>query len=112
MSANMIPQPWKSFLEELDGALTQGVVLHCLGGFVIRVLYDRPIPTSDIDVVQIVPQSGYDELIQLAGVGSKLYKKYQLYIELAGIAKTPDDYETRLSEMFCGNSETPAIVCP
>jgi hypothetical protein len=102
MSANIIPEPWKSFLNEVDEALTQEVLLHCLGGFVIRMLYDRPVPTADIDVVHIVPQSGYDELMRLAGEGSKLYDKYDLYFQLAGIAKTPDDYEARLKEMFEG----------
>lgn len=102
MSANTIPEPWKSFLEELDGALTEKLILHCLGGFVIRMLYDRSIPTSDVDFVQIVPQSGYEELMRLAGEGSELYNKHKLYFELTGIAKTPDDYEERLQEMFEG----------
>jgi hypothetical protein len=103
MPANSIPEPWNSFLHEVDEALTQEVLLHCLGGFVIRMLYDRPLPTADVDVVQIVPQSGYDQLMRLAGEGSKLYAKYKLYFQVSGIAKTPDDYESRLVAMFEGN---------
>lgn len=67
MPANSIPEPWKSFLHEVDEALTQEVFLHCLGGFVIRMLYDRPLPTADVDIVEIMPQSAYDELMRLAG---------------------------------------------
>jgi hypothetical protein len=34
-----IPEPWFSFLEELDNIATLPVRLHCIGGFVVTMRY-------------------------------------------------------------------------
>ena len=37
MSSKSIPEPWYSFLADLDAALTEEVELHSLGGFVVTM---------------------------------------------------------------------------
>jgi len=34
-----IPKPWDAFLKDLDRSLEEPVELHCLGGFVLTMLY-------------------------------------------------------------------------
>jgi hypothetical protein len=53
-----IPQPWKAFLEELDEAMAADPALggatahlHCIGGFVVSVLYGLPRSTNDLDII-------------------------------------------------------------
>jgi hypothetical protein len=33
------PEPWHSFFAEIAGAFDHPVVLHCIGGFAIAMLY-------------------------------------------------------------------------
>ena len=42
------PEPWLSFLIEIDPAFDQPVALHCIGGFTIAILYGLPRPTVDV----------------------------------------------------------------
>ena len=51
MPPEKLLDPWRSFFDEIDAALTQEVVLHCLGGFVAKILYDLPRETADVDVL-------------------------------------------------------------
>ena len=44
MPSKSIPEPWQSFLSAIDASLHEDVELHCLGGFVITVLYDLVRP--------------------------------------------------------------------
>lgn len=48
-SASSPPEPWRSFLKELDELLKGPVELRCLGGFVITQQYGIGRETSDID---------------------------------------------------------------
>jgi len=49
------PEPWHSFLKELD-ALAIGIVdFQCLGGFVVTQLYGLKRSTGDLDVLSIAP---------------------------------------------------------
>jgi hypothetical protein len=50
-----IPEPWRSFLREIDEAVKEAVSLVCMGGFVVTHLYGFSRPTSDIDTLSIVP---------------------------------------------------------
>jgi hypothetical protein len=34
-----VPEPWVSFLKELDALVTEPVRLDCIGGFVVTMLY-------------------------------------------------------------------------
>jgi hypothetical protein len=71
--------PWGEFLDELDEALSEPIELHCIGGFVISLLYGLPRPTGDVDYISAVPHNRIEELEQLAGRGSKLARKYKVY---------------------------------
>jgi hypothetical protein len=46
-----IPEPWLSFWKEIDESLSSPVEFHCLGGFVITLLYGLERSTADIDVI-------------------------------------------------------------
>ncbi len=50
-----IPEPWLSFLRELDAAAREDVRLDCMGGFVIAMVYGFSRPTGDLDVLEIAP---------------------------------------------------------
>jgi hypothetical protein len=94
------PEPWRSFLAELDGQLKGRVELRCLGGFVVAQQYGVGRETSDIDFVSVIAQSSDDNIEILAGLGSRLYRKYKLYMQYVGIATPPADYANRLVRMF------------
>jgi hypothetical protein len=58
MRAEAVPaEPWRSFLQELDGLLKGPVELRCLGGFVVTQQYGIGRETSDIDFLTGVAQS-------------------------------------------------------
>lgn len=100
---NKIPEPWKSFLMEIDAVLEQETQFHCLGGFVIAMLYNLKRETSDLDFISCIPQETDLKVYELAGEGSKLHKKYGVYLDSVKIATVPDNYEDRLTEMFPGD---------
>jgi hypothetical protein len=102
MPPEKLPEPWRSFFGEIDAALNQELILHCLGGFVAKVLYDLPRETSDVDVLPLTSSSDIDLVIASAQEGSTLHKKYGVYLQVVGVATVPDEYESRLSEMFPG----------
>ena len=45
------PEPWKSFLDSVDGMLTEAVELHCFGGFVVTHMFGLARTTNDIDFI-------------------------------------------------------------
>lgn len=96
----MPPEPWRSFLRELDGLLKGPVELRCLGGFVITQQYGIGRETSDIDYLALAAQSRDDDVEALAGLGSTLHRKYRVYMQYVGIATPPADYASRLIPMF------------
>ena len=100
MPAKSILEPWKSFFTEIDNSLTEELTLHCLGGFVLTMLYGLDRPTADVDVLPLGSNAKTESLIDLAGEGSALHKKYRVYLQIVGIAPIPLNYEDRLSEMF------------
>jgi len=97
-----VPEPWFSFLKELDNLVTTPARLDCIGGFVITMLYGLSRPTADVDVLEIAPQSAADLFGQVAMQGGELHKKYGVYLDRVGVAHAPYEYESRLSEMFPG----------
>lgn len=102
MPAKSIPEPWRSFLSDIDATLVEDVEVHCLGGFVITVMYDLARPTADMDVIAITPRSEIESLMSLAGQGSDLHRKHKAYLQLVGVATVPESYEERLTEIFPG----------
>ena len=97
-----ISEPWKSFLAEIDSRLEAAVYLHCLGGFVLTTVYDLPRTTADVDVAAIASVSSSAHLLALAGKASELHKRFGVYLDLVGVAPLPEDYESRLTEIFPG----------
>jgi hypothetical protein len=94
-----VKEPWLSFLREVDEALTEPVDVHCLGGFVLGVLWDLPRPTGDIDFIEVRPGRASEKLLGVAGQGSALADKYHLNFQRVAIAIVPDDYESRLTDI-------------
>jgi hypothetical protein len=102
MPPEHIPEPWSSFLSEIDAGISEEVEFHCLGGFVVTVVYGFERPTADVDVLAIVPRCEVEHLIDLAGKGSALHRKHGLYLDLVTVATVPEDYEQRLVEVAAG----------
>jgi hypothetical protein len=100
MPHKSIPEPWSSFFAEIDNSLQEEVTLHCLGGFVITILYGLDRPTADVDILPFGSNATTEFLIGLAGQGSKLHGKYKVYLQVVGVAQVPVNYEDRLLAMF------------
>ncbi len=80
MSDDLIPEPWLSFLSELDEIAAQPIDLHCLGGFVVTVVYGLPRSTSDLDVLMFVPMENSSQMINSGQQGSELHKRHNVYL--------------------------------
>src|SRR5690242_2768893 len=94
------PEPWHSFLKKLDAQLVTEVQLHCLGGFAITICYGLQRPTADVDFLSMVPSDQIQRLLELGGQGSKLHKKYKVYLQHVTEPTPPESYEDRLIEVF------------
>jgi|SRR5580704_12056285 hypothetical protein len=98
-----LPQPWSAFLNEVDQALKAPVELHCIGGFVFTTLYGLPRPTDDLDYISVTPKDAIRELQALGGIGSRLSKKFKVFLQPVGaIPDLPDSYEDRLTDLNIG----------
>ena len=97
-----IPEPWFSFLRELDSAVHEEVRLDCIGGFVISLVYGFSRPTGDLDVFEIAPEEIGRPLLELGTRGGPLHRKYKIYLDHVGVAHVPEDYKDRLKEIFPG----------
>jgi Nucleotidyltransferase of unknown function (DUF6036) len=97
------PEPWRSFLKELDQRATEETRVDRMGGFVVTVLYGFSRETSDLDVLLIAPQEQAASLVAVGIQGGNLHKKYKVYLDYVGVAKVPENYEERLTEMFAGD---------
>lgn len=53
MPAKSILEPWSSFFTEVNNSLHEELALHCLGGFVMTMLYGLDRPTADVDVLPV-----------------------------------------------------------
>jgi len=106
------PLPWSAFLDELDRAIAEPIELHCIGGFVVSLLYGLPRPTGDVDYIAAIPRYRIEELERLAGRGSKLATKYKVHLQHVTVATMPEDYESRLKEMFPGRRKKLKILAP
>ena len=94
------PEPWHSYFVEIDKAFDHPVVLHCIGGFAIAMLYGLPRPTVDVDCLTVIPIEDIGPLQSLAGEGSTLHKKYGIYMQFVAIVTVPENYNDRLTFMF------------
>lgn len=96
---NRIKEPWFSFLRDVDRALGEPVEVHCLGGFVLAVLWDLPRPTGDVDFIEVRPGTAGEDLLRTAGEGTALAEKHHLHFHRVTIAEYPEDYERRLNDI-------------
>lgn len=97
-----IPEPWLSFLHDLDSAAPGPVRLQCIGGFVVTMVYGFSRATGDLDVLEIAPTDAERSLLKLGMIGGSLHKKHKIYLERVGVARVPENYEDRLTEIFPG----------
>ena len=97
-AGHSLRSPWKEFLSELDSMLPGPLDLHCMGGFVIYSFYGLPRPTGDIDYYSAKPANL--NLIEMAGEDSALSNKYKIQLHHVAVTNLPEDYATRLTEMF------------
>lgn len=95
-----MPEPWLSFLRELDSAASEEVRLDCMGGFVVTMVHGFSRPTGDLDVLEIAPRDASQPLLELGMQGGALHKKYKIYLDHVGVAHVPENYEDRLTEIF------------
>jgi hypothetical protein len=95
------PEPWRSFFAEVDSHLREDVQLHCCGGFVVTQVYGVAGATSDVDFLSVVPDVRA-ELTEIAGKGSALHQKHNVYLDAVTVAIPPENYEERLAPMFPG----------
>jgi hypothetical protein len=101
-SESLSPEPWHSFLRDLDEALQSPARLDCIGGFVVTQLYGLDRPTADVDVIELAPREASETLMEIALQGGLLHRKHRIYLDRVAIAVVPENYEERLTEMFPG----------
>jgi hypothetical protein len=94
-----IADPWLSFFREVDRELDRSVVTHCLGGFVLTVLWELPRPTGGIDFIESEPSDAASELLDVAGEGSELGNRYNLHFHRVTVAEYPEGYASRLTDI-------------
>jgi Nucleotidyltransferase of unknown function (DUF6036) len=107
---NSLPSPWKEFLTEIDGMLSEPLELHCVGGFVVAYFYGLPRTTGDLDYYTAVPADL--NLLEVAGEGSALHKKYRVCLHRATVMTLPENYDTRLTEMAKGQFKHLRLLVP
>jgi hypothetical protein len=70
-----IPEPWLSFLRELDSPVDEDIRLDCMGGFVVSMVYGFSRPTGDLDVLEIAPREAGRLMLELGMQGGPLHRK-------------------------------------
>ncbi len=100
-----VPQPWDSFLRELDQKASSETRMVCMGGFVVTLLYGFSRATADLDILLIAPQEERTTLLEAGAFGGELHKKHRIYLDYVSVAHVPEEYESRLTEMFAGEFE-------
>lgn len=100
MAESAIPEPWRAFWKEIDETIQEPIELHCLGGFVVTLLYRLKRSTADVDVISVIPRRAASRLLEIAGEDSLLHRKHGVYLDVVGIATVPENYDERLTEIF------------
>jgi hypothetical protein len=99
MPRERLPEPWHSFLSDIDRALYKPVVLHCIGGFAVAMLYNLPRPTVDVDCFSVVPEEEIARLQSLAGRASPLHRQHSVYLQHVAVVTVPENYAERLKPL-------------
>jgi hypothetical protein len=98
-----VPEPWNSFVRDLDQIVKQPADFHCIGGFVVANFYGFERETRDLDVLEVRSAGDVQALFECGREGSELHKKHRVYLDhVTVIEAPPEDYETRLTEMYAG----------
>jgi len=96
------PAPWHAFLTDLDDALTSVAGLDCIGGFVVNQLYGLARETADLDFIELASVSERNVLLTLGRRDGPLCEKHRVYLDPVTISSFPEEYESRLVEMYSG----------
>jgi hypothetical protein len=110
MPSDKVPEPWRSLLADIDAQCDQPIEMHCIGGFAVTLHYGFMRPTGDIDVWHVIPTDAAPWLAKIAGKGSELHRKHRVYVQVSAVATVPEDYESRLVEVFPGEFEKLRIL--
>lgn len=102
MESERMPEPWFSFLTEIDRSANEPISLQCIGGFAVSMYDGLSRPTGDIDVIEVTPTAVKPWLSRTGGEGSRLHKRHKIYVQMVTVATVPYLYEERLTEMFEG----------
>lgn len=87
MSSELVPpEPWRSFLRDVDEALHATTRLDCIGGFVVTQLYGLARPTADVDVIELAPREASERLMQMGMQGGPLHRRHQIYLDRVTVA--------------------------
>ena len=97
-----LEEPWRSFLHDLDRELIGESELHCVGGFVIAVLYGLERPTADMDVLEARGPTTLAAFARLAGRHSPLAQRHRVYVDVVTVADIPENYDERLLDILPG----------
>lgn len=62
--------------------------LHCLGGFVAKVLYGLKRETADVDILSVATNSKNDAVLKLGIAGARLHKEYGCPLEFKPVNST------------------------
>ena len=110
MATDRAPEPWRSFLADIDQARATRIELHCIGGFAVTLYYNLSRPTGDIDVWHVIPHDATGWLASVGGKGSDLHARHGVYLQIAAVATLPELYADRLSQVFVGEFENLRIM--
>ena len=73
-ASKKIPEPWNSFLRELDEKSREETRMNCMGGFVVTQFFGFSRETSDLDVLLVAPKEQFKPLLDLARQGESFTK--------------------------------------
>ena len=100
MPSNELPSPWREFLLAVGSQLSQNIEVHCLGGFVLTVVYGISRSTGDIDYLTAVPIHSIAELENAGGHDSALARRYRIHFQhVGGVPDVPENYDERLVKL-------------
>ena len=66
------------------------------------MFYGLERPTADVDLIELAPRAAAEIMMGLGIRGGPLHQKYRIYLDRVAVAAIPEDFETRLVEMFPG----------
>lgn len=80
MRAKSILEPWKSLFTEIDNSIREELVLHCLGGFVLLMLYGLDRPTAKSEDTYESERTHYNEIRRFA-TGNQRFVAFDIRVE-------------------------------